>query len=81
VNVPVEVTLYTRRDCSLCEKAKMAIRESGVVVRLTEVDVDDDALLHDLYTDHVPVIFVNGQEAFRHFVYPEEFAARVAGMA
>jgi glutaredoxin len=80
VNAPVEVTFYTRRDCSLCEKAKAAIAESGAAIRLTEVDVDGDPLLHDLYTDHVPVIFVNGKEAFRHFVYAEEFAACVAGL-
>jgi glutaredoxin len=80
MDLPAEVVLYTRRECSLCDKAKAAIRESRVAVRLTEIDIDGDALLHDLYTDHVPVIFVNGKEAFRHFVYPEEFAACVAGL-
>jgi glutaredoxin len=77
VHIPVDVTFYTRANCSLCDKARAAIRESGVAVRMTEIDIDGDALLHDLYTDHVPVIFVNGQEAFRHFVHPEEFAAYV----
>ena len=74
---PVEVTFYTRDRCSLCEKAKAAIRASGVPVRLTEVDVDGDDLLRDLYGHHVPVIHVEGKEAFRHFVHPEEFAAYV----
>ena len=75
-----EVTLYTRANCPLCEKAKAAILASGVAVRLTEVDVDGDALLHDLYDEHVPVIFVDGREAFRHFVREEEFAEYVRGM-
>ena len=74
---PVNVTLYTRENCSLCEKAKGAIRASGVTVVLAEVDIDGDPLLHDLYDVHVPVIFVEGKEAFRHFVHPEEFAAYV----
>lgn len=78
--MPVDVVLYTRRDCSLCEKAKIAIRESGVAVGLTEVDIDGDSLLHDLYNEHVPVIFVNGREAFRHFVHAEELAAYVEGL-
>lgn len=77
MNAPITVTFYTRANCSLCEKAKAAIRESGVAVRVTEIDINADAVLHDLYTDHVPVIFVNGKEAFRHFVHPEEFAAYV----
>lgn len=76
---PVNVTLYTRVNCSLCEKAKTAIRASGVQVNLTEIDIDRDDLLRDLYGEHVPVIFVDGVEAFRHFVHPEEFAAWVAG--
>lgn len=76
-----EVVFYTRHGCSLCEKARAAIRDSGVAVHWTEIDIDGDPLLHDLYTDHVPVIFVNGREAFRHFVHAEEFAACVAGLA
>ena len=73
----VNVTFYTRRNCSLCEKAKAAIRASGVAVALTEVDIDGDELLRDLYDEHVPVIFVDGKEAFRHFVHAEEFAEYV----
>ena len=69
----VQVTFYTRANCSLCEKAKAAIRASGVDVTLTEVDIDGDPLLHDLYDDQVPVIVVDGREAFRHFVHPDEF--------
>lgn len=77
----IEVTFYTRANCSLCEKAKAAIRASGVTVRMTEVDIDGDPLLRDLYNDHVPVIFVDGKEAFRHFVQPEEFAEAVRAAA
>ena len=73
----VQVTLYTRANCSLCEKAKASMRASGVAFTLTEIDIDGDTLLHDLYTDHVPVIFIEGREAFRHFVHEEEFVAYV----
>lgn len=76
----VEVTLYTRANCSLCEKAKASIRESGATVRLTEIDIDTDDLLRDLYNAHVPVIFVQDREAFRHFVHPEEFAEYVSAL-
>ena len=69
-----EVTLYTRKNCPLCDKAKAAILASGVQVRLTEIDVDQDPDLLFLYDEHVPVIFVGGKEAFRHFVRPDEFA-------
>lgn len=75
----VPVTLYTRANCPLCEKAKAAIRASGVEVELSEVDIDQDPALRALYTDDVPVIHVDGKEAFRHSIDPAAFAAYALG--
>lgn len=69
-----EVILYTRQDCSLCDKAKEAIRRSGAAVTLREVDIDDDPELRRRYTNDLPVIVVDGVEAFRHRVEPAAFA-------
>jgi 4a-hydroxytetrahydrobiopterin dehydratase len=74
MDAPIEVTLYTRRDCPLCDKAKAAIRASGVTLSLCEVDIDDDPELRRRYTDDVPVIVVGEVEAFRQRVTSEEFA-------
>jgi 4a-hydroxytetrahydrobiopterin dehydratase len=76
----VDVTFYTRRQCPLCDKAKAAIRSSGVDVRLQEVDIDDDPELRRRYTDDIPVIVIDGVEAFRHRLSPEQFRDYVAGM-
>ena len=72
-----EVTLYTRTNCPLCDKAKEAIRASGAEVTLTEVDVDGDPVLKERYTNDVPVIHINGAEAFRHRVDPKLFASYI----
>src|SRR5437764_15434286 len=78
-----EVTLYTRKDCHLCDEAKAAIRAAVSLHRLPidmrEVDVDTDPDLRARYSDDVPVILVNGVEAFRHRVRVEEFTAYVRG--
>ena len=74
----VSVTLYTRANCPLCEKAKAAIHASGVPVELTEVDIDTDETLRARYTDDVPVIHIEGREAFRHALEPSAFAAWVS---
>lgn len=76
---PPAVILYTRAHCPLCEKAKKAMWASGVVFDLTEVDIDLDLELLRRYNDHVPVIFVDGVEAFRHAVDSDAFALYVAG--
>jgi glutaredoxin len=71
------VTLYTRRNCPLCDKAKAAIRASGATVELEEVDIDGDPELHARYTNDVPVVMVQGREAFRHRFTAEEFGSYV----
>lgn len=74
----IPVTLYTRANCPLCDKARAALRASGVPIQLTEIDIDTDEALRARYTDDVPVIHVNGREAFRHAIDPSTFAAFVS---
>ena len=74
----IEVTLYTRHPCFLCDKAKASIRAAASLhrlpIELREVNIDADAELRARFTNDVPVIYVNGVEAFRHRVSPQEFA-------
>jgi glutaredoxin len=64
----IEVTLYTRKGCHLCEEAKaqMAplLREFGA--RLREVDIDADETLRALYDADVPVIFLGERKVAKH---------------
>jgi glutaredoxin len=64
----IEVTLYTRKGCHLCEEAKsqMAplLREFGA--RLREVDIDADEKLRALYDFDVPVIFLGDRKVAKH---------------
>lgn len=72
---PLEVTLYSRPKCHLCDAAREAItpilREFGGVLR--EVNIDDDKELRELYTNDVPVIFVGAKEFGRHHVDTAKF--------
>ena len=69
----IDVTIYTRQNCSLCEKAKAAIADSGIDCRVSEVDIDDDPELRRRYKNDVPVIMIGGAEAFRHRLTAEQF--------
>ncbi len=72
---PREVTLYTRSGCHLCEEAKHAIApllaEFGAPLR--EIDVDADPILHERYTNDVPVIFLGSHKVAKHRVDPKQF--------
>jgi glutaredoxin len=63
----VEVILYTRPGCHLCDTAheqlEQARRRWGF--RLAEVEIDTDPELASRYGECVPVVTVNGKVRFR----------------
>jgi len=65
---PLDLTLYTRAGCHLCEEMKAALapiaREFGA--RLSEVDVDQSDELRALYGNDVPVLFLGSRKAAKH---------------
>ena len=73
----MDVILYTRQNCPLCEKAKDVLLNAGVTPR--EIDVDLDLDLLRKFTNDVPVIYVGGTEAFRHRVDPGQLKLVLAG--
>lgn len=54
----ITVTLYTRKDCHLCEQAKadLASLQSKYPHRLVEIDIDSDPALQKKYLIEVPVV-------------------------
>jgi glutaredoxin len=72
---PLEVTLYTRPGCHLCEDAKEVmnplLKEYGV--SLKEVNIDEDRELTERYGLDIPVVLVGGRKAAKHRVDPRQF--------
>ena len=75
----ISVVIYSRPGCHLCEEAKEAIAEAECAgeYTLNEVNIDDDPDLRKRYKNDIPVIKINGVEAFRHRVTSAEFKARI----
>ena len=73
------VVLYTRARCHLCDEAKAVIRSVDCQsdFDLEEVDIDRDAELKQRYTNDIPVIEIDGVEAFRHRVSAEAFRRKI----
>lgn len=72
---PLEVTLYSRPGCHLCEDAKEVMRplleEFGGTLK--EVNIDRDRELEEHYGLDIPVIFVGGHKAAKHRVDARQF--------
>ena len=71
----VQVTLYTRHGCHLCEEAKQAMLAAGCEGQYTlrEFDIDLDPDLTRRYGWDIPVVLINGIETFKHRLTPSEF--------
>jgi glutaredoxin len=67
---PLDVTIYSRPGCHLCEQAKAQIApllaEFGA--RLVEINIDQDAELRARYDFEVPVIFLGSKKVAKHRV-------------
>ncbi len=77
----VQVIIYARPGCQLCEEAKKAMRAANCATsyRLTDVNIESDPVLLERYQNDIPVIMIDGVEAFRHRLTPNEFRARIVG--
>jgi len=73
------VTIYSRPGCHLCDEAIQALYESGCTERcaLHEVNIEDDPELEAKYGHDIPVILIDGVEAFRHHVSAKDFRERL----
>ena len=76
---PVEVVLYGRSPCGLCDKARaqLAAEVPEAVVRYRDIDTDDDLLA--AYHVRVPVVEVGGEVVAEGAIAPGELRRVVRG--
>ena len=62
------VTLYTRAVCGLCDEVyeRLFALQREHHFELCQIDIDLDPELRKRYTNDVPVVTIDGQEACRH---------------
>ncbi|HSP61768.1 MAG TPA: glutaredoxin family protein [Pyrinomonadaceae bacterium] len=76
-----QVILYTRPGCHLCDEMKAEILRAGCADRYTldVVNIETDANLLGQYRYDIPVLLIDGVEAFRHRLRAGDFKARLSG--
>ena len=64
------ITIYSKPDCHLCDRAKEVIERCRTKVEFTVevVDISQNPELFQRYCDDIPVILLDGNEIARHFV-------------
>jgi len=71
----VQVILYSKPGCDLCEEMKVEIANADCpdLYELEEINIETDESLADRYRYDIPVLTINGDEAFRHRLTAESF--------
>ena len=74
-----KLTLYSRRECCLCDEMKAVIRQVAIFQEFDFEDVDIDASreLEERYNEEVPVLFIDGRKAFKYRVTAVQLAKRI----
>ena len=74
-----EVVLYRRQGCCLCDDARVVLERVRVEqpFAFTERDIDQDDSLLRIYLERIPVVTIDGVEAFELFVSETELRQRL----
>ncbi|HLN97127.1 MAG TPA: glutaredoxin family protein [Pyrinomonadaceae bacterium] len=74
-----DVIIYSRPGCHLCDEARHAIEAAGCGAEYTleEINIESDPGLMKRYRYDIPVITINGIEAFKHRLTSEAFRQKL----
>jgi glutaredoxin len=79
---PIHVDIYSRPGCHLCDEAKAVIepfrKHYALVLRTINVESSED--LENRYGSDIPVVFIDGKEAFRHRVDRTELERKLKAL-
>ncbi len=67
------VHVYGASGCHLCESARLVLERvrAEIDFDLEETDISGDPALEARYRERIPVVLVDGEEAFTYFVHPD----------
>lgn len=79
-SMKAHVIVYSRPGCHLCDEAKRTIEAAGCgdEYTLEEINIETDAELLRSYQYEIPVIMIDGVEAFRHRLSAGAFRSALA---
>jgi glutaredoxin len=75
----VQVDIYSRPGCHLCDEAKEVIErvQRRVEFGLKIINIETNPDLEKQYGEQIPVVFVNGIKVFKYHVDEAEFENKV----
>ena len=77
------VRLYFANECHLCEAARSVLEQvrAEIPFELEKIDIGGDTELERRYRERIPVVAVDGVEAFTYFVHPDGLRLRLGAQS
>jgi glutaredoxin len=74
------ITVFYGEGCHLCERALSQVRalREELDFALEEVAIDGDPELEARYRELIPVVEIEGKQAFTYYVHEQAFRRRVS---
>ena len=74
-----QVVLYKSEGCHLCERAKAQLAElrAELGFELVEIAIEGDPELESRYRELIPVVEIDGRQAFTYYVHEDAFRRRL----
>lgn len=75
----IQIDIYSRPGCHLCDEAKAVIERvrRRVDLSLRVINIESDPALEQKYGSQIPVVFINGNKAFKYHVDEAELEKKV----
>ena len=75
----IEVVIYSKPGCHLCEEMKTEIARANCsdLYLLKEINIESDPELLKQYQHDIPVLKIDGVETFRHRLRAEHFREKI----
>ncbi len=79
----MRLTFFTKDDCELCDAAWFVIRkvvgDRPIEIDTIDIVAPEASKWHALYSEHIPVLHIDGKEFCRHRVIEKALRAALKG--
>jgi glutaredoxin len=71
----MKITIYTKKDCHLCDEAKSVLSKFAREYSFTvaEVDIEGDTALFEKYRYEIPVVLLDDRKIFKYRIDEKRF--------
>jgi glutaredoxin len=78
----IEVMVYTKPGCCLCDdvKEKLEMLQASHAFNLRIVNILDDPEAQQKFQEEIPVVFINGKQAFKYYLNEGQFLKKLESL-